>query len=182
VTLEIAGEEPVPDMPEGRIVSQNPPAGAMVKVDRRVKVIVSAGEQMVEVPHLIGFSQRQSELKLREAGLLSGSFNWAKSDSLPMNVIVYSVPSEGSLVPKGTEVNLYFNQGLQLDIVFVPQFVGMPIDEAKYIADSIGLVIGSVDPIVNEDLLPNTVVWQSERAGTKIDIGSEINFKATVTD
>ena len=182
IELQIAGEEPVPDMPEGRIVSQNPLAGSMVKVERRVKVVVSAGEQMVEVPELVGFSQRQTELKLREAGLAVGTFNWARSDSLPVNVVVYTVPSGGSLVPEGTTVNLYFNQGTQSDVIFVPQFVGMNLDDAEYIADSLGLILGRVDRTVSDELLPNTIMWQSERAGSKVTIGTEINLRVSVTD
>lgn len=182
VELQIVGEEPVPNMPEGRIVSQNPLAGSMVKTERRVKVVVSAGEQMVEVPEMVGFSQRQTELKLHEAGLEVGTFNWARSDSLPVNVLVYSVPSGGSLVPEGTVVNLFFNRGSQSDVVFVPQFVGLNLGEAEYIADSLGLIIGRVDHAVSDELLPNTIMWQSERAGSKVEIGKEINLRVSVTD
>ena len=180
--VEIAGEEPSPDLPEGTVMVQTPFAGSMAKKGRRVKVIISAGREMVEVPGIVGFSQRQSELKLREAGLKVGTFNWASNDSLPVNVLVFSVPSAGSLVLRDTPINLFFNRGSQGNVVFVPQFVGMLLDEAEQIADSLGLLISKVDYATNAFLLPNTVLWQSQRAGSKTETGSYIQLKVSVTD
>ena len=182
VELEIAGEEQSPDLPEGTVITQTPTAGSMVKKGRRIKTIISAGRKMVTVPDMIGFSQRQTELKLNEAGLKIGSFNWTSSDSLPVNVLVYSVPSAGSIAPKGTPVNLYFNRGAQTNVVFVPQLVGMSLDEAKYVIDSLGLNISKVDYAVNAELLPNTVIWQSQRPGTKLEYGLSIQLKVSITD
>ncbi len=180
--VEIAGEEPSPDLPEGTVMVQTPLAGSMAKKGRRVKVIISAGREMVEVPGMVGFSQRQSELKLREAGLKVGDFNWASNDSLPVNVLVFSVPSAGSLVLKDTPINLYFNRGSQDNVVFVPQLVGMLLNEAEQIVDSLGLLISKVDYAANAFLLPNTVLWQSLRAGSKTETGSYIQLKVSMTD
>jgi len=182
VEIFIAGEEPSPELPEGTIMNQVPPGGSKVKRGRRVKVVISAGRRMVTVPELIGFTQRQSELKLREAGLVAGTFNWAENDSLPVNVIVYTVPSAGSLLPKDDSVHLFFNRGAQTNIVFVPELTGKNLNDAEGIADSIGLIIDKVDYTVNADFLPNTVLWQSQRPGTKVEIGSSIQLKVSVTD
>jgi beta-lactam-binding protein with PASTA domain len=182
VDIYIAGEESSPDIPDGTVMVQTPLPGSMVKTGRRVKVIISSGRELVEVPYMVGFSQRQAELKLREAGLRTGSFNWASSDSLPVNVLVYSVPSWESLVPRNTPINLYFNRGSQSDVVFVPQLVGTMLSDAEQIADSLGLVISKVDFTVNTVVLPNTVIWQSLRAGTKTEIGSYVDLKVAVTD
>jgi len=180
--LEIAGEEPSPDLPEGTVMTQSPPAGSMVKEGRRVKVIKSAGREMATVPVMVGFSQRQCELKLREAGLQLGGTGWAASDSLPVNVLVYSIPAEGSLVPKSTQVNLFFNRGSESTIISVPQLVGLNLTDAQQVVDSLGLNVSSVDYEVKPDLLPNTVVWQSLQEGTNVELGSSMDLKVSVTD
>lgn len=180
--LEIAGQEPSPNLPEGTVMSQTPPGGTMVKKGRRVKVIKSAGREMATVPNMVGFSQRQSELKLREAGLELGDIGWAASDSLPINVMVYSIPASGSLVPKSTAVNLFFNRGSLSTVVTVPQLVGVVLLEAEKIIDSLGLNISAIDHAVMTDLLPNTVIWQSLREGSKVELGSSIELKVSVTD
>jgi len=180
--LEIAGEEPSPNLPEGTVMTQSPPGGTEVKKGRRVKVIKSAGREMATVPNMVGFSQRQSELKLREAGLELGGVGWAASDSLPINVMVYSIPAAGSLVPKSTSVNLFFNRGSLTTIVTVPQLVGIDLSEAEKIIDSLGLNISGFERAVMTDLLPNTVIWQSLREGSKVELGSSIELKVSVTD
>jgi serine/threonine-protein kinase len=183
IGIEIAGEEPTPDLPEGTVLAQTPSSGSMVKKGRRVKLIISAGQEMVSVPAMVGFSQRQAELRLREAGLKTGTFNWAVDDSMQFaNVLVYSVPSEGSLVPKGTRINLFFSRGAQANVVFVPQLLGLNLDDAQYVADSVGLNISKIDFAVNLVLLPNTVMWQSAPPGSKVEIGSPIELKVSVTD
>jgi beta-lactam-binding protein with PASTA domain len=180
--LEIAGEEPSPDLPEGTVMTQSPPGGTMVKEGRRVKVIKSAGREMTTVPGMVGFSQRQCELKLREAGLEVGGTGWAASDSLPVNVLVYSIPAEGSLVPKSTQVNLFFNRGSESTIISVPQLVGLNLNDAQKIVDSLGLNISSVNYAVKTDLLPNTIIWQSVQEGSKVELGSSLDLKVSVTD
>jgi beta-lactam-binding protein with PASTA domain len=56
------------------------------------------------------------------------------------------------------------------------------LSDAEQIADSLGLVISKVDFTVNTVVLPNTVIWQSLRAGTKTEIGSYVDLKVAVTD
>jgi len=183
IEIEIAGQEPTPDLPEGTVIAQTPAAGSMVKRGRRVKLMISAGQEMVTVPPMVGFSQRQAGLRLKETGLKTGTFNWAVDDSMQFaNVLVYSVPSEGSLVPKGTRINLFFSRGSQTNVIYVPQLVGLNLVEAQYVIDSVGLNIAKVDFAVNLVLLPNTVMWQSVQAGSKVEIGSSIQLKASVTD
>ncbi len=181
-TLDIAGEEPDPGIPEGTIKRQTPFAGSRVKRGRLVKVVISAGRMMVNVPGMVGFSQRQSELKLKQAGLSVGTINWTSNDTLPVGVMVYSVPSAGSVVPKDTPVNLYFNQGAQATVAFVPNFVGLNVDDARHAADSLGLAIESIEYAVNANLLPNTVFWQSLDEGTKVESGAAITLRVSVTD
>ncbi len=183
IKAEIAGEEPTPDLPEGTVIAQTPSQGSMVKEGRRVKLIISAGQEMVYVPSMVGYSQRQAKLRLREVGLRIGAFDWAVDDSMQFaNVLVYSVPSEGSRVPKGTPINLFFSRGSQTDIIYVPELVGLNLDEAQYVVDSLGLYVSKVDYAVNFVLLPNTVMWQSIPAGSKAEIGSSIDLKVSVTD
>ena len=61
------------DVPEGRIVSQLPPAGTRVRVGFRIRIAESLGPQKAEIPNLLGQSVRSAELNLKERGLEAGS-------------------------------------------------------------------------------------------------------------
>src|SRR5262249_25544446 len=61
------------DVPAGRIMSQAPAPGALVRRGWRVRVADSLGPQRVVIPDLIGNSERAAEINIRRRGLELGS-------------------------------------------------------------------------------------------------------------
>ncbi|MBD3219326.1 MAG: PASTA domain-containing protein, partial [candidate division Zixibacteria bacterium] len=103
--IVIQGRQASPGIAEGTVLSQVPAAGTQIKENRKVKVIISAGEQMVEVPELVRYSVRQAELKLPEFGLKVRNYYWTETDTLASDVVAYTVPPSGSLVPRGAGID-----------------------------------------------------------------------------
>jgi beta-lactam-binding protein with PASTA domain len=170
--IVVRGEQPSPTIPEGTILSQVPSAGTQIKENRNVKVIISAGEQMVEVPTLTRLSVRQAELELPEYGLKISNYYWTESDSLARDVVAYTVPPSGSLVPKGSGIDLYINRGKQTSEGYMPKLVGKPLDEALSMLDSLGFPKPRVEYVTNPLLLPQIVTYQHPAAGSKTVIDS----------
>ena len=52
-----------PTTPEGKILSQLPPANTQVRRGWQIRVALSLGPQRVEIPSLLGQSQRAAEIK-----------------------------------------------------------------------------------------------------------------------
>src|SRR5512138_2859011 len=61
------------DVPEGRIISQAPAAGARVRRGWRVRVAESLGPQRAVIPNVVGQSPRAAELNLQRRGLELGT-------------------------------------------------------------------------------------------------------------
>src|SRR3954465_12692434 len=57
------------EIPEGRILSQVPPAGERVRRGWQVRVAESLGPQRHVIPNVVGESQRVAEINLRRRGL-----------------------------------------------------------------------------------------------------------------
>src|SRR5690348_1385832 len=55
-------------VPEGHVLSQLPPAGMKVKRGWEVRVAESLGPQRVEIPNVLGQSQRAAELNIQRRG------------------------------------------------------------------------------------------------------------------
>ena len=180
--LEITSEEYHPDKPTGTILSQFPSGGTMVKAGRTVKVVTSLGQKAVEVPDLRGFSVRQAKLNLEEAGLTLGNIEWTLADSLPEKVVVFSYPAAAQMIPYGSEVNLMVNRGPYQRTVFVPRLIGLSLDEATSRLEEKGLLVGLVTRVIEENYLPETVLEQSEDAGSELMPGEEIDLIVTSTD
>jgi len=174
--LEIESRQHSPAVPEGVIMDQVPRPYAMVKKNRRIKVVVSAGARMTVVPFLRGYTPRQSQLMLEEAGLEIGGESYARDDSLPAGVVVSSIPAGGGSVPAGTVVNILINKTDAFGLVTVPILVGENIKKAEAMLNRQGLVLGAVYREIDAVLLPGTVVRQSVAAGLRVRRGTAVDL------
>nr|MBN2278602.1 PASTA domain-containing protein [candidate division Zixibacteria bacterium] len=179
---EVTSEEYHADKPEGTVLSQYPPAGTMVKSGRIIKVVVSSGQKLVEVPPLGGFSVRQAKLNIEAANLVLGDIAWTFSDSLPERVVVFAYPASGTMIPIGSQVNLMVNRGSLSGIVFMPKLVGHSLEEAVAILHNLGLKVGLVTHVRDENYLPETVLEQSVEEATELEQGEEIDLKVSTTE
>lgn len=174
--LQVTGEEHSPARLEGTILSQEPPAGTLVKPGRPVAVVISKGSQMVRVPALAGVTVRQAALTLTDLGLVAGAIEWAHSDTLPTDVVISSSPDAGVLLQKGGQVQLVVNQGGTEDMISMPNLVGTLLPAASHTLDSLGLELGVIIRQEAKDLLPETVIEQSEPAGEKVQRGEVVDI------
>jgi len=163
--------------PIGTIMVQNPRSGTMVKSGRRVYVIVSKGEPMVEMPRLVGESQRNAIFILENMGLKLGEIYYASSDSgnqlLIGSVIQQSIPV-GSEIKLGTLVNITVIS--ESGLFFAPQVIGRSLMEAKRIIFQAGLAVGEIYYEEKYDLLPETVIDQYPGAEQKVSRGDTLRL------
>ncbi len=170
--IVVQGKQPSPTIPEGTILSQVPAGGTQIKENRKVKVLISAGEEMIQVPDLSRLSIRNAELKLPEFGLKVQNYYWTESDTLARDVVAYTIPPSGSLVPKASGIDLYINRGRQTEEGYVPKLLGKPLEQAVTMLDTLGFPEPRVEYVTNPLLLPSIVTYQHPPAGTKMKIDS----------
>jgi beta-lactam-binding protein with PASTA domain len=182
LSLKVMAEEYNPSNPAGVILFQSPDPQTKVKRGRIIKVVVSKGQKMVEVPNLRGVSLRQAELMLGEQGLEVGELNWIPSDSLPENVVVNSAPSYGLSVPIGMSVNLQVSLGISPDTVMMPNLMGRSMEETKDILKELSLGIGEIRYEVNNGFVPGTILEQFPEEGTKIPKGSNVDLTVSTKE
>lgn len=177
--IDIESHQHSPAVPEGVILDQMPRPQAMVKKNRQVKVVVSAGARMTVVPFLRGYTPRQVQLMLEETGLALGGESYVRDDSLPAGVVVSAIPAAGGSVPVGTVVNIFINETDEFSLTTVPILVGENIKKAEAMLDQRGLVLGAVFREVDAVLLPGTVVRQSIAAGEQVRRGMPVDLTIT---
>jgi beta-lactam-binding protein with PASTA domain len=180
--IEVTSEEYHANKPEGTVLTQYPPAGTYVKAGRIIKVVTSIGQKYVTVPPLDGISVRQAKLNIDAAGLILGEIVWTYSDSLPPKVVVFSYPASGTDILMGSEVNLMVNRGRLTGIVYMPRLVGRTLDEATSMLAKLGLKVGLVKHVRNENYLPETVLEQSVEEATELEVGEEIDLIVSTTE
>jgi serine/threonine-protein kinase len=162
--------------PSGTIILQRPESNTTVKRGRRVYLIVSGGQQMIEMPNLQLKSLRDANITLSRLDLVLGVITEDTSDYVPNGAIISQSIPYGTKVGKGTVVNIILSIGKPLGDLDVPEVVGKSLFEARRIIESSGLRVGKINYQVSIDLLPNTVVLQFPRAGEKIKEQSQIDL------
>ena len=170
------------EYPAGTVISQNPIPGSIVKSGRRTYLAVSKGTKLVEVPNLIGGSERDAEIKLRQSGLVPGEKSYEFSSFYPKGVVIAQSVPVGDSIAFGDTVDFVISLGEIPENLTVPNLVGKSLQEAKQILLKMGLQVGMVTYQVNNDLLPETVIHQSVPPDSVVDVGTPIDLVVSVVE
>lgn len=162
--------------PAGFVIIQNPPAGYVVKLGRRVYLTVSAGEIHVQVPDLRGRTLRDSKFALERVGLKLGAVEYQRSEEYPVNTVIEQKIGPGANVKRDVYVSIIISTGSTADKISVPDLTSKSVKAAVEIMKSVGLEIGNISYIVSPDLLPNTIVDQYPRAGEMISREQKVDL------
>ena len=101
-------------IPEDTIIEQNPKPGTQIKVEDKIKLIISKGikPNMVKMPNFIGESLTNTENKIELIGLKIGNIEHKKSTRFKENQIISQSHQSGKNIPENTRINLVVSDGL----------------------------------------------------------------------
>ena len=161
--------------PVGLVLDQNPPYDQMVKKGRRIYLTVCGGEQLIEVPRLIGKTTRDAKFGLEQRNLQVGEILHKFTSEYPEDFVISQVIQPGSKVKKSTKIDLIVSNGQQLGDIIIPDLMGKKLDDVKKLLEEKKLKTGKVT-YQPSDNTPGTVVDQyprkdkSAKENTPIDI------------
>ncbi len=175
-----------PSKPIGTVLDQNPPAEQMVKDGRRIYLVVSGGEQLYDVPNLVGRSEREAKFMLGQRNLELFEVENKSSAQYPAGIVMSQVEQTGSKVKKGTKIGVVISAGMETGDLKVPDLVGKNVEDAKKLIMQSKLAIGKINFQPSTTVPLNAVIDQYPKANTmtkenqKIDIfvNREIKKKA----
>lgn len=130
--------------PIGLVMEQNPPVDQMVKNGRRIYLTVCGGEQLVEVPKLIGRTLRDAKFTLEQRNLQVGEIVKKFTNEFSEDVVVSQVIQPGSKVKKSSKVDLIISNGQQVGDIIIPDVIGKKLDEARKILEDKKLKVGVI--------------------------------------
>ena len=164
----IGDEEFDSERPKGTVINQRPEGGAVIKKGRHVMLTISKGSASATVPYLTGYSLREARFILEKEGLQPGSIHWLTDLEKPDGVILSTAPEVGTVMKLNAEVLLVVNRVESQQLIPVPDFTGMDLDQARITAEENFLLIGELGFESHDNLLPETVVSQSYAPGTGV--------------
>jgi eukaryotic-like serine/threonine-protein kinase len=160
----------------GTVTMQNPVADSEVKRNRGVYLTISGGEELVEVPNLKGKSVREAVFNLEKNNLKLGTILYEPSEEVFANTIIRQEVLPGAKIRSGNIINVTVSQGRSTDVHPVPDISLKTLNEAEKILTNSGFRIGKTTYQTNNDILPNTIIEQTPRAGELLQFGQTIDL------
>ncbi len=133
------------EIPEGRVVRQEPAAGSSVRKERAVSVVLSRGPDMATVPQLEGESLRHARMLLARIGLREGPVGHSYSPEVRADNVIGTDPPAGSSLRKGSVVSLLVSLGPEEADYVMPDLTGLPLHETAYALEGMGFSVRVVE-------------------------------------
>ncbi|MCE5250625.1 PASTA domain-containing protein [bacterium] len=164
--------------PKDVITLQLTPPGTLVKPDRIIHVTVSKGPRPLLMPSVVGLSQREAELVVKEAGLEVKSTPIIRSNNYSRGLVAGQSPPGGQEIPEDTDVVLYISNGLPETNIKMPNLVELSLsaalDTLKFYRFDIKLV--QINYVNESEMLPETVIDQQPDPGALTHTSSEVTL------
>jgi beta-lactam-binding protein with PASTA domain len=143
-----------PSVPEGKILSQLPTAGTLVRRGWEIRVAASLGPQRVPVPNVMGQSERAAAMNIGRRGLDVGMVATMPSSGVAPDEVLSQSPPPNAGGLSSPKISLLVAQPVPVHAFVMPSFIGQPLSSVKLILQNAGLRVGTV----SETPTPNSPV------------------------
>jgi len=171
-----AGEKNNAQLPFGYVVEQNPAPARLVKMGRRVYLTISSGEREFQMPNLIGLSETNARERLKSYSLLLEDIVYKYSTEEPRDVVMAQSEDPGTLVRVGAPIEITVSLGEPTENVIVPSLLAKTLDVAKRELQKAGLMVGKIRYKIDDEFIPNSVLYQSLDPGTEAAHGDTVDL------
>jgi serine/threonine-protein kinase len=105
----------------GIIIRQEPEAGAVLEDGETIRLVVSKGPQLVEMPSIIGFTQEGAIKELESRGLVPSCFMVVNDGSYASGCVVRCSTDAGTQLEVGSIVTVYIAAERDVQVTVTPE-------------------------------------------------------------
>jgi len=176
LAIETVAERHDPAVEAGHVIAQEPSPGSGIKVDRKVKVVVSLGEAGAAVPELRGGAARMAQITLRQQGYRVAGQVYAFAGKVDENLVLGQDPLPGEFGARDGSVELLVSRGRRPPVYVMPDFVGRRQEEAERVLARAGLRPAPVQHETSPAAEPGTILRQRPESGYPVRPGDLITL------
>ncbi|WP_297569896.1 Stk1 family PASTA domain-containing Ser/Thr kinase [uncultured Anaerovibrio sp.] len=166
------------DVPAGKVVSQYPEAGTVVKEQRQIVISISRGGEELTMPDLRSMSRANGEAKLKKMGLKIGLV-YEEESKEPAGTILTQDPRAGSKIAKGQSVDFTVSKGEKKSGITLPDYSGMSVESVRSNLEANKLKLGTISQKASSQP-SGTVIGQSPTAGSEAKEGEAVNIVVSI--
>lgn len=128
------------EQPEGSIISQTPEKGATTK-DKKIYVVVSKGEKLVEVTDVVGKDSKVAKYELEDTLGFKVETTEVISTKVAVGLVVSQSVAKGEKLAEGSTIKLEISKGDGKATVLMPSVLGKTEAEAKKALEDLKLTV-----------------------------------------
>ena len=159
LVIGVVEERNDPATSRGQVLGQEPAPGSSVRRGRKVRVVLSLGGEVLEVPNLVGSGARSVAVRLEQEEFALGDEARTWSRTVPAGTVLAQVPAPGSPGVPGTRVHRLVSNGPPPTRWVMPDLIGLPRARAESWIGSSGFRLAPVHTVAGRGA-PGTVVGQ----------------------
>ncbi len=181
------------EMPSGRILTQSPASGAIVRREWHVRVTESLGPQRIAIPKVIGQPERTATIAIRRAGLDLGNVAHMPYAGASAGAVIAQNPASDAEGVERPSMSLLVADASLTDAggIVMPELTGQLFVAAASAVTHVGLKLapvvdapvgipalssGGSAQVRTTPIAPGTVINQSPAAGHRVDASTPIQF------
>lgn len=167
-------ERPSAEVPAGRILGQDPIAGAPSRRQRSVRVWLSAGPRVAYMPQLVGETERAAVIRLAQEGLATPVLAEIRSEEFSPDQVVAQEPPPGK---PAASVQLLVSRGADMAAYVMPDLIGLPGEPAAAVLRQQGFRVSFVAQQTSAGIPSGLVVRQAPAGGYQVQPGAAISLE-----
>lgn len=192
-----------PTIAEGRVVTQMPEPGSVVRRGWEVRLALSLGPQRIAIPSVVGESERAASINLAQRGLQVGPTAYIGLSGAAAGSVIAQNPPANATGISAPKISLLVAQAPAPQSFVMPSLIGQPLGTVSNELKDAGFVLGRItsapppsvtaisaapqagnaspsataaEPAVETPSAASIIVSQDPPAGARATAGSAINF------
>jgi beta-lactam-binding protein with PASTA domain len=138
LSAQIEREYYSPTVPRGKVLSQMPAAGTIVRRGWELRLALSLGPQRVATPQVIGESERAAAISIDQRGLDLGSTATVQLAGVPAGQVIAQNPPPNATDVAAPKISLLVAQDALPQSFVMPSFIGQPLGSATVTLQNAG--------------------------------------------
>ncbi|MDR7384930.1 Stk1 family PASTA domain-containing Ser/Thr kinase [Promicromonospora iranensis] len=160
------------EVPEGEVISVVPDEGQRWRRDQQVRLVVSLGQELAEVPAgLVGMREPEARDALQGVGLSDVEVSREYTNDGPRDEVIWASVRDGDMVPTDEQVRLTVSDGPPP--VTVPDVTGQEVADATDTLSADGFDVARED-VFDEETPAGTVIRTDPGGGKGAEEGGTV--------
>jgi len=176
LVLEEAARRNDEHVEAGRILAQDPAPGTSIKLERKVKVVVSLGDKVSSIPELRGGAARKAQITLQQQGMKLGDQVYVYNRRVEENMVIAQDPLPEGAGLRDAKIALLVSRGAPPRTYVMPRLVGRGETDVLAFLQRAGLRVAPVKRDASRAASPGTIVAQDPDSGYPVRSGDVVTL------